>query len=216
MTSSEIYLFSPSQFYLVLDVINLTAQEMTLQYTANKNIIIEARESCRVPVPVEKCPLERLLAASSENQQQSQQHPTDHHHSSLMTSTTSDPRDLAERTCSEHISDQVQLSWTLAGTETQGVCSLRGITLSAGMMGLITVAPLQWELFVNEAPVPPQAEVTCAAGQQVLVGVRIRNLSPTILQQLHLTIQFYQDYQNGLQNYKLETRVVLSGPDQYV
>lgn len=36
---------------------------MSLNYTASKNIIIEAKESCRVPVPVEKCPLERLLAA---------------------------------------------------------------------------------------------------------------------------------------------------------
>lgn len=46
-----------SQFYLVLDVTNLTAQEMMLNYTTNKNIVIEARESCRVPVPVERCPL---------------------------------------------------------------------------------------------------------------------------------------------------------------
>lgn len=47
----------PSQFYLVLDVTNLTAQEMLLNYTFNKNIVIEARESCRVPVPVERCSL---------------------------------------------------------------------------------------------------------------------------------------------------------------
>lgn len=46
-----------SQFYLVLDVTNLTAQEMLLNYTLNKNIVIEARESCRVPVPVDRCPL---------------------------------------------------------------------------------------------------------------------------------------------------------------
>lgn len=130
-----------------------------------------------------------------------------------MTNTTDS--DLAERACSEHIADRVQLSWTLAGTETHGSCSLRGIALSAAMMGLITVAPLQWELFVDGAAVPPQAaEVTCAAGQRVLVGVRISNLSPQVLQQLELTIQFYQDYQNGVQNYKLETRVILSGPDQ--
>lgn len=45
-----------SQFYLVLDVTNLTAQEMMLNYTTNKNIVIEARENCRVPVPVERCP----------------------------------------------------------------------------------------------------------------------------------------------------------------
>lgn len=32
---------------------------MMLNYTMNKNIVIEARESCRVPVPVERCPLFR-------------------------------------------------------------------------------------------------------------------------------------------------------------
>lgn len=32
-------------------------QEMLLNYTLNKNIVIEARESCRVPVPVERCSL---------------------------------------------------------------------------------------------------------------------------------------------------------------
>lgn len=46
----------------MLDVINLTAQEMTLNYTANKNILIEAKESCRVPVPVVRCPLDKILA----------------------------------------------------------------------------------------------------------------------------------------------------------
>lgn len=55
--------FRPSQFYLVLDVVNLTAQEMSLNYTSNKNILIEAKESCRVPIPVERCPLERFYAA---------------------------------------------------------------------------------------------------------------------------------------------------------
>lgn len=52
--------------------------------------------------------------------------------------------DMTERACSEHISDQVNLKWTLTGTETRGVTSLRGISLSATMLGLITVAPLQW------------------------------------------------------------------------
>lgn len=57
--------------------------------------------------------------------------------------------DLTERACSEHISDQVNLKWTLTGTETSGVTSLRGISLSATMLGLITVAPLQWGEYIN-------------------------------------------------------------------
>ncbi|CAD7000073.1 unnamed protein product [Ceratitis capitata] len=53
----------PSQFYLVLDVSNLTAQEMSLNYTNNKSILIEAKESCRVPIPVDRCSLEQVVAA---------------------------------------------------------------------------------------------------------------------------------------------------------
>lgn len=44
---------------MVLDVTNMTAQEMMLNYTQNKNIVIEAKENCRVPVPIERCPLFR-------------------------------------------------------------------------------------------------------------------------------------------------------------
>lgn len=56
------FFFSGSQFYLVLDVTNLTSQEMTLNYTPNKTILIEAKESCRFPVPVARCDLDELLA----------------------------------------------------------------------------------------------------------------------------------------------------------
>lgn len=56
-----LFYYRPTQFYLVLDVVNLTAQEMLLNYTTNKNIVIEAKESCRVPVPVERCPLVKFL-----------------------------------------------------------------------------------------------------------------------------------------------------------
>ena len=64
-------------------------------------------------------------------------------------SITSSEVDLTERICSEHISDQVDLKWTLAGTETQGVTLLNGISLSPIMLGLITVAPLQWGMALN-------------------------------------------------------------------
>lgn len=34
---------------------------MTLNYTLNKTILIEAKESCRIPVPTDRCNLEHLL-----------------------------------------------------------------------------------------------------------------------------------------------------------
>lgn len=56
----------------MLDVTNLTAQEMMLNYTMNKNIVIEARESCRVPVPVERCPLYKRSQDDEDEDQNSE------------------------------------------------------------------------------------------------------------------------------------------------
>jgi len=54
---------TPSQFYLVLDVINLAPQELSLNYPNNKIILIESKEVVRVAVPVERVrfPLEKIL-----------------------------------------------------------------------------------------------------------------------------------------------------------
>lgn len=61
--TKEIYPFansivscSPSQLYLVLDVTNLTPEEMDFHYAPSKHILIESKESCRVPVPLDRCP----------------------------------------------------------------------------------------------------------------------------------------------------------------
>ncbi|XP_058058745.1 protein brunelleschi isoform X2 [Anopheles bellator] len=196
----------PSQFYLVLDVVNLTAQEMSLNYTSNKTILIEAKESCRVPVPVQRCPLERILAAVAEHQQQ-------HILSGVGGVSTSDSADLTERVCSEHISENVNLKWSLPGIDCHGTASLRGITLSPTMLDLVTVPPLEWEVKVDEHLVAPQSEVTCVTGQFLSFSISICNLSASVLQQVQLSVQFYQDYQNGVQNYRLETRVTMSGPN---
>lgn len=52
--------------------------------------------------------------------------------------------DLPEKLCSEHIASLVNLKYLLASTETSGVASLRGISLSSTMLDLVTVSPIQW------------------------------------------------------------------------
>uniref|UniRef100_A0A1L8DWH3 Putative targeting complex trapp subunit n=1 Tax=Nyssomyia neivai TaxID=330878 RepID=A0A1L8DWH3_9DIPT len=189
-----------SQFYLVLDVVNMTAQEMSLQYTAQKNIVIEAKESCRIPVPVERCPLEKIQCGGV---------PCDA--GSVM---SGHEVDNIEKICSCHIADQVNLRWSLAGMETKGLASLKGITLSPAMLDLVTVAPLQWEISVDNEKVSSTAEINKTTGECVTIGVSIINLSPQPLHRLTISIQFYQDYQNGMQNYRLETRIIMSGPNE--
>lgn len=133
----------------MLDVVNLTAQEMSLNYTSNKTILIEAKESCRVPVPVDRCPLDRILAAM---EQQLHSITSGDAHPSIVSgvgvNSASDSGELTERVCSEHIAENVNLKWSLPGLDCNGVASLRGISLSPTMLDLVTVPPLQWGKFM--------------------------------------------------------------------
>ena len=52
----------PNQCYVVLDVLNSSAHEMDLQYTDTKHLLIQAQESCRVPIPVDRCPISKMDA----------------------------------------------------------------------------------------------------------------------------------------------------------
>jgi hypothetical protein len=120
--------FSNTQFYLVLDVANLTSQEMELQYTPSKTMLIEGHESCRVPVPVKRCPLSKLDVAEGLGS-----------------------GDL-DRICSEHIANLVDLRWHLLGTDTRGKASLKGITLTNDMLDEVRMSPLIWRKWAIAAP----------------------------------------------------------------
>lgn len=67
--------------------------------------------------------------------------------------------------------------------------------------------------FKNQ-PVQPQSEVICTAGQSSILSITVCNQSVQPLKNLILTIKFYQDYLNGTENYNLETRVAISGPNR--
>jgi len=65
---------------------------------------------------------------------------------------------------------------------------------------------------MNEKPVTQQSELVCFVGNQITLDINVRNNQAT-LENLKLSVQFYQDFQNGIQNYRLETRVIMSGPN---
>lgn len=95
---------------------------MELQYTPSKTMLIEGHESCRVPVPVKRCPLSKLDVPLGE---------------------VATPGDL-DRICSEHIANLVDLRWHLLGTDTRGRASLKGITLNSDMLDEVRMSPLSW------------------------------------------------------------------------
>lgn len=69
------------------------------------------------------------------------------------------------------------------------------------------------DIKINEKSIAPQSEITVTCGSNVTIDINISNNQATTLHNLVLSVQFYQDYQNGMQNYRLETRTCTSGPN---
>ncbi|TGZ55745.1 NIK-and IKBKB-binding protein [Temnothorax longispinosus] len=98
----------------------MTNHEMELHYTQNKCIYMEGKEPCRIPVPVDRCPLNKLS----------------------MLNGAGDASEL-QKVYAEHIASLVDLRWQLLGTESTGKATLSGITLTQDMLYLVRMSPLQ-------------------------------------------------------------------------
>ncbi|XP_045500441.1 protein brunelleschi [Colias croceus] len=194
----------PSQLYLVLDITNLTTEEMDLHYTDNKHILIESKESCRVPVPLDRCPFNSTPKAVNEDTLESK---------SISTGTSTNS---LEHMCSEHITNNVELRWNMLQSNISGRASVKGITLSQAMIDIVRMSPLNWEVSINDQFIKPQEEFSCNAGECLSLGVAICNNLTRPLHKLCLSVQFFQDYNNGVHNYKLDNSVAMAGNNKVI
>ncbi|KYN12680.1 Trafficking protein particle complex subunit 9 [Trachymyrmex cornetzi] len=121
-----------------------------------------------------------------------------------------------QKICAEHIASLVDLRWQLLGTESTGKATLSGITLTQDMLDLVRMSPLQWEITINDIIVKAQEELSCALGECISVGVGVCNALEHPLSDLTLSINFYQDHHNGVNNYQLETRLSIAGANKVV
>nr|CAD7393996.1 unnamed protein product [Timema cristinae] len=188
-----------SQFYLVLDVANLTSEELELHYTPSKFILIEGLESCRIPVPVDRCPLSKLTKL--------------YHAGGAL---SAEDRMELDTVCSEHIASLVDLRWNIPVSNRSGRLPLRGLSLSPDMLDLVRMSPLQWDVCVNSRAVKPQEELNVLAGQSLQLSVCVHNFLERALLQVMIEVQFYQDHQNGVNNYRLETRMASAGATKVI
>nr|XP_013189816.1 unnamed protein product [Amyelois transitella] len=193
----------PSQLYLVLDVSNLTSEEMEFHYAAGKHILIESKESCRVPVPLDRCPFNAAPAKLDDDAEPK----------SISTGSSTNSLELM---CSSHITNNVKLSWHLLQSDISGQATVKGITLSQAMLDIVRMSPLNWEVSVNQQHIKPQEEYTCSAGECLSLGVAVSNHLQRPLRKLCLSVQFYQDYNNGELSYKLDSRLATAGNNKVV
>ena len=146
-----------------------------------------------------------------------------------------------KKLCAEHIVSLVDLRWQLLGTDLTGKASLAGISLTQDMLDLVRMSPLQWgnclffiiikiiyslafvnivlffvspEIVINDQTVKAQDEITCNLGDCMTIGVGVSNALEHPLSDLTLSVSFYQDHQNGVNNYRLDTRLSIAGANK--
>lgn len=67
------------------------------------------------------------------------------------------------------------------------------------------------DVTLNSQITKSQEEICFNIGESITLGIQISNNLERPLRQLTLDIQFYQDHQNGINNYRLDTRLATIG-----
>lgn len=181
---------TPNQCYIVLDLLNAAQHEMDLHYTPTKHILIEAGESCRVPVPTDRCPLNKLNLEGGIEE-------------SSFTDMSS--------ALGAHVASLVELRWTLGPEDTPGHASLNGITFPPHTHDLITMAPIHWDVKLNEIEMVGGVENPGVVGELMYLSVGMINCSGRVLPPLSLRLTAFQDHQNGHLNYRLDAKMTTTG-----
>ncbi|XP_026821894.1 protein brunelleschi [Rhopalosiphum maidis] len=189
-----------SQFYLVLDVVNVTNQEMELKYATNKSILMEEKESYRIPVPVDRFLIHSLEQVSSGEEGQA---------------------DMVSQ-CNKHIAEQVLLRWSVNSYDDLpsrwGVAKLNGLTLCPQMLDIVCTSPIYWEINLNEEKIVSECDEKLLSetsqypvGQQLKLQIWVHNSLMSPLDDVTLELNFYQDYLNGTTNSQLGNRLATTG-----
>ncbi|EEC10824.1 NIK- and IKBKB-binding protein, putative [Ixodes scapularis] len=184
-----------SECYLVLDVSNGTEQEMELLYPHERRMLMEAHDSCRIPVTVRRC-----SPPTAEEHDRGGGAPLGALEAALEAPVLSDlwlhRRSL---TAPHH------------GIERSGKASIAEVPWTPRMLDAILLSPLQWEIRVNNKPHELEQEYVFDVGEPLVLSVSIRNISERPLKRLWLSAGGYQDRQNGTLSYRLDSKCAFVG-----
>lgn len=179
-----------SECYLVLDVSNGTEHEMELLYPHERRMLMEAHDSCRIPVTVQRC-----------------SPPTGAEHSA----GSGAPLGALEAACRSHLLEVVDLQWHLHGIERSGKASIAEVSWTPRMLDAILLSPLEWEIRVNSKPHELEQEYVFDVGEPLVISISISNISERPLRRLWLSAGGYQDRQNGTLSYRLDSKCAFVG-----
>ena len=174
---------------------------MELKYSANKSILIEAKETCRIPVEIERYSPKKDELENNDKK---------------VNKVTFSNKSIPTK-CKEHLIRQVSLSYTLFGTrEVSGKASIESIPWSQFMLETILMSPVQWAISANGNLLPSdKPEVNCSVGELITFSICLSNNSDQPLKYLSLWIELFQENANSCsRNYDLDAKMTIHGKDK--
>ncbi|XP_008330317.1 trafficking protein particle complex subunit 9 isoform X2 [Cynoglossus semilaevis] len=190
---------STRQCHLLLDIFNPTEHELTVTAKNNQDLVLHASECQRMAIQVDKFDFESLPKPSQD------------------ATRFANPKQLEEErqhTQGSQINSKLGIGWSIASLQRRGDASVEGV-LNQLVLDHLQLAPLQWDVLVNQKACDCDVIVDCRVGDCVTLEVKLTNMSKNAVGPLALTVVPYQDYQNGVQNYDLEDAVTFIGSNTF-
>ncbi|KPM04717.1 brunelleschi-like protein [Sarcoptes scabiei] len=191
--------------YLVIDAMNATDQEINLIYSTNKEMMIEPKEKCRIPVPIRRCSLDQLGQIDSITQ--SHLFPMDQSHSEenltknfivndvdaeipldflSFVAPEKNRLDAILLQCRSHLLKQIDLRWTMPNSDNEGTVFVEKVPYSTEILQSILKPPI---------------------------------ITARTFKNIRLYLDYYQDFQNSqlnrTQNQNIDEKIIVNGCDSF-
>ncbi|XP_034016028.1 LOW QUALITY PROTEIN: trafficking protein particle complex subunit 9 [Thalassophryne amazonica] len=190
---------STRQCHLLLDIFNPTEHELTVSAKNNQNLVLHASECQRMAIQVDKFDFETLPQPDQEK---------------VRFTNLKQLEEERQHVQGCRINSKLGICWSIPSLQRSGEASVEGV-LNQLVLEHLQLAPLQWDVLVNEKPCDCDVIAECKVGDAVNLEVKLTNLSKSSVGPLALTVVPYQDYQNGVQNYDLEDAVTFIGANTF-
>ncbi|XP_071952255.1 trafficking protein particle complex subunit 9-like [Antedon mediterranea] len=195
---------SPQQFYLVLDFLNGTCNEVHVQYGSNQSMILTHKQSKRIAILLDRFTIIQPKPASP---------------------VTPKPG------CVPVLQEQVKLdvlyaqqlamltniTWSIAAEKRSGTVSVEYISLSDAMIDNIRLCPIQWSVTINEMQHEHQEDpLKVKVGEIVDLRVNLTNNMEELLDDLSIVVEPFQDQQNGVKLAHFDEHVACMGCNKVI
>ncbi|XP_033113027.1 trafficking protein particle complex subunit 9-like isoform X2 [Anneissia japonica] len=177
---------SPRQFYLVLDFLNGTCNEVHVQYGSDQSMILSHKQSKRIAILVDRFTITRPKPPSP---------------------VTPKPGCVAtpleevklDRLYAQQLAMLINISWSIASEKKSGNVSVEHISLSDAMIDNIRLCPIHWDVTINGVPHDHQGDpIKCSDGEVIELRVNLTNNMDEVLDDLSILVEPFQDQQNGV------------------